>query len=98
MRFKNYKKIKESEEFNLAKAVKDAEGWLKGKYGDRFVFKHIENMTGDGVNMKSYDIVVGSNVYKLNLRKFDTNGDGTQDTVGFQVLPSQETPKEEDDF
>lgn len=97
MNFKNYKLVTEAEEFNLAKAVKDAEGWLKGKYEDKFNFKHIENMSGDGVNVKSYDIVVGSNAYKLNLRKFDSNGDGETDTVGFQVTPSEELPEEDED-
>jgi len=98
MKFKNYKLLNEAEEFNTAKAVKDAEGWLKNKYADKFNFKHIENMGGDGVNVKSYDIIVGSNAYKLNLRKFDSNGDGDADTVGFEVMPSVEEIEDEDEL
>jgi len=60
--------------------------------------KILENMGGDGVNIKSYDIVVGSSAYKLNLRKFDSNGDGESDTVGFQVLPSVEEIEDEDEL
>lgn len=96
MGFKNYKLL--HEDFDMTKAVKDATGWLKGKYEDKYNFKHIENMSGDGVNIKSYDIVVGSNAYKLDLRKFDSNGDGDADTVGFSVNPTIEPDDEEDEL
>lgn len=97
MNFKNYKLVTEAEEFNLAKAVKDAEGWLKGKYEDKFNFKHIENMDMNGEKTKSYDIIVGTNTYILDLKKFDSNGDGEQDTIGFLVRPSTIDNEEDED-
>ena len=74
-----------TEEFNDGQAVKDALVWLKTKYQDKFTFKHIEGMTGGGDNSREYDITVGDNVYHLSLKKFDSNGDGKGDTIGFDV-------------
>ena len=76
-----------TEEFDQSKAVKDALVWLKSKYQDKFTFKHIEGMTGGGENAREYDINVGDNVYHLSLKKFDSNGDGQGDTIGFNVKP-----------
>jgi hypothetical protein len=94
MNFREYIK----EEFDQTVAVKDALTWLKNKYGaDTFTFKHIENMVANGSKTKSYDITIGDNVYLLNLRKFDSNGDGTPDTVGFDVksvVPNAEPDEE----
>jgi len=84
-----------NEDFNQTKAVKDALVWMKNKYGnDTFTFKHIENMVLQGANTRSYDITVGSNVYQLNLRKFDSNGDGKNDTIGFDIKPVVDDTKE----
>lgn len=87
---KNYKALM-LEEFNQKKAVSDALTWMENKYGkDLYVFKNIEGMDMNGSKTKTYDITVGEETYKLNLRKFDSNGDGDLDTVGFDVLPSAE--------
>jgi hypothetical protein len=85
------------EDFNQTKAVKDALTWLNDKYGkDMYKFKYIDGMVINGTKSKTYDINVGDNVYQLNLRKFDSNGDGISDTVGFDVQPVA-IPKETKD-
>jgi len=99
MTFKDYNKSQNlNEEFDLTKAVKDATQWMENKYGaELYTFKHIEDMDMNGSKVKSYDITVGEDTYKLNLRKFDSNGDGDSDTVGFDVQPSaaeKEEPEE----
>jgi len=81
------------EEFDNTKAVKDALVWLKQKYDDRFTFKNIPSMKMNGVNCKSYDINVGNETYQLNLRKFDSNGDGKNDTLGFDVQQVHNDPE-----
>jgi len=50
-------------------------------------------MTGEKV--KSYNITVGEETYLLNLRKFDSNGDGDMDTVGFDVQADAVEAEEE---
>jgi len=96
MTFKQYKKTSINEEFDEAKAVKDALQWMENKYGsDMYKFKNIENMKMDGEKTKSYDITVGENTYTLNLKKFDSNGDGNLDTLGFDVLPDAEEEEDE---
>ena len=99
--FKNYKDIVLSEEFDEKKAVQDAEKWLESKYGkELYVFKHMPDMEMSGEKIKTYDIVVGENTYILNLKKFDSNGDGSSDTVGFDVksaIEDKEEDKEEED-
>lgn len=86
MNFREYVSI--TEDFDLTKAVKSALTWLENKYGnDSFTFKHIEGMVLQGAQTKSYDITVGDDVYQLDLRKFDSNGDGKGDTIGFDVKP-----------
>ena len=98
MKFKNYKLLTEAEEFNTEKAVKDALGWLKNKYDDKYQYKHIEKMDMNGQKTKTYDIIVGSNTYILDLKKFDSNGDGDLDTVGFMVRPATIEGEEEDEL
>jgi len=95
--FRNYQKaINLNEEFNRAAAVKDALQWLDGKYGkELYTFKDIEGMEMSGDKIKTYDINVGEKTYKLNLRKFDSNGDGELDTVGFDIMPDVEEQEEE---
>lgn len=96
--FSQYKNNTISEEFDTTKAVKDALQWLGNKYGkDLFTFKHIESMNMDGDKIKSYDINVNGNTYKLNLRKFDSNGDGETDMVGFDVQQDHNEPEELED-
>ena len=93
--FKNYKIINEEVD---NQAVKDAEAWLKSKYGEElYTFKHIEGQDMSGEKVKTYDIVVGENTYILHLKKYDSNGDGSTDTVGFDVQPSV-TDEEEDEL
>jgi len=100
MTFKQFNKTLILEEFDLAKAVKEATQWMENKYGkDLYTFKHIEDMDMNGAKVKSYDITVAENTYKLNLRKFDSNGDGDMDTVGFDVQAAQpEKEKEEEEL
>jgi len=75
-----------AEDFDQTKAVKDALEWMTKKYGkDRFAFRHIEGMQVRGANTKTYDITINDDVYMLNLRKFDSNGDGNSDTIGFDI-------------
>lgn len=101
IKFSSFKKAM-NEEFNLDKAVKDALKWMENKYGkDLYNFKHIENMNMDGDVVKTYDITVGDNAYILNLKKFDSTGDGELDTLGFDVLPAhveEEDEEEKDDL
>ncbi len=97
--FKNYNDSQRIvEEFNTETAKKDALKWLANKYGELFTFKHIEKMEMGGDNTKTYDIVVGENTYKLNLRKFDSNGDGDMDTVGFDIEPDAEEVEDENEL
>ena len=99
MTFKQYTKSQINEEFDLNKAVKDATLWMENKYGkDMYTFKHIENMDMAGQKVKSYDITVGENTYKLNLKKFDSNGDGDSDTIGFDVLSDAIEQEEEEEL
>lgn len=95
--FKTYKTVL-LEEFNKEKAVKDALQWMKNKYGeDLYTFKHIENLDMNGTKVKTYDINVGEESYKLNLRKFDSNGDGESDTLGFDVETIALDPEENEE-
>ena len=95
IKFSSFKKAM-NEEFNLDKAVKDALKWMTNKYGkDLYNFKHIENMNMDGDVTKTYDINVDNNTYILNLKKFDSTGDGELDALGFDVLPAHDEPEEE---
>lgn len=96
--FKSYHKASMiNEKFDRVAAVKDALKWLDGKYGaDIYTFKDIEGMEMSGNKIKTYDINVGEKTYKINLRKFDSNGDGEQDTVGFDILPDAEEKEEEE--
>lgn len=97
MNFKNYKLLKEEEEINK-EGIKDALVWLKNKYGEElYTFKNMPNMKMDGTKIKTYDINVGEETYQLNLRKFDSNGDGEMDTVGFDVISATEEPETEED-
>lgn len=84
MNFREYINEKDTKDTS-SPAIKDALKWLKNKYGDRFTFKHIDGMVASGANTRSYDITINDNVYQLNLRKFDSNGDGQSDTIGFDV-------------
>jgi len=103
VKFSTFRK-KLTEEFNLDKAVKDALKWMENKYGkDLYNFKHIENMNMEGDIVKTYDITVGDNAYTLNLKKFDSSGDGELDTLGFDVLPAhvereEDTEEEKDEI
>lgn len=93
--FKYFQSKTINEEFDVDKAVKDALHWMENKYGkELYTFKHVEGMNMNGSKTKSYDINVGENTYKLNLRKFDSNGDGEMDTVGFDVQPDHNEPEE----
>ncbi len=95
VKFSSFRK-KIIEAFDVDKAVKDALKWMEGKYGkDLYNFKHIENMNMDGNVVKTYDITVDDNTYILNLKKFDSNGDGSLDTLGFDVLPANDEVAEE---
>ena len=97
MTFKQYNKSLICEEFNLDKAVKNATQWMENKYGaDLYKFKHIEDMEMQGEKIKSYNITVGEDTYLLNLRKFDSNGDGDLDTIGFDVKTDAEEKEEEE--
>jgi hypothetical protein len=92
--FKKY--LNEVSTFDDKKAVQDAEKWLANKYGkDLYTFQNIPGMKMEGEKTKSYDIVVDGRTYQLNLKKFDSNGDGTLDTLGFDVLPSIEPEEDE---
>jgi len=101
--FKIYLKEQEqkklSPEFNEKKAVSGALKWLENKYGkELYKFKHIPNMKMEGEKTKTYDISVDGNEYELHLKLFDTNGDGSMDTLGFDVLPAIEEPEEKDEL
>ena len=78
-------------------AVEDATKWMTNKYQDKYEFKYVPNMIVAGEKYKSYDISVGDNMYKLNLRKFDSNGDGEGDTLAFDVMPIAVEPDEPED-
>jgi hypothetical protein len=92
--FKKY--LIEATEFNEEQAIKDALKWMKNKYDDLYDFKNIPGMDMNGENTKTYDIVVDGRTYILRLKKFDSNGDGKKNALGFDVLPAVE-PKEEED-
>jgi predicted RNA-binding protein with TRAM domain len=93
--FKKY--LNEVAEFNDKQAIKDSEKWLNNKYGkDLYTFKNIPGMKMEGEKTKVYDIVVDGKTYQLNLKKFDSNGDGNLDTLGFDVLPSVEAEEEDE--
>ena len=86
-------------EFNKKQAVKDALKWLENKYGkELYKFKHIPNMKFEGEKIKKYDISVDGKEYELRLKLFDTNGDGSSDTLGFDVLPAIEEPEEDEEL
>ena len=96
--FKKYLFEQESE-FDENKAVKDAEKWLENKYGkDLYVFQFIPNMKLEGQKTKTYDIAVDGRMYELQLKLFDSTGDGNMDTLGFNILPATEEPEEEDEL
>ena len=91
--------ITEETTFNEKQALKDAMSWLENKYGkDLYTFKNIPGMDMQGEKTKVYDIVVGDNHYILNLKKFDSNSDGTLDSVGFDVLPAVAPDEDEDEL
>lgn len=91
MKFKKFLK----EEFNQAKAIKDAETWLRAKYGDLFHYKYMENMSLDSEVIRSFDISVGEEKYQINVRKFIAQGQSEKDTIGFDVLPTTVDLEEE---
>jgi hypothetical protein len=95
--FKKY--LNEAAEFNDKQAVKDAISWMENKYGkDLYTFQNIPGMKMEGEKQKTYDIAVGDKTYQLHLKKFDSNGDGVLDTLGFDVLPAVEPDEEEDEL
>ena len=94
--FKKY--LKEAEEFDEKKAVQDALKWMKNKYDDLYDFKHIPGMSMEGQHTKQYDIVVDGRTYILKLKKFDSNGDGKKNAIGFDVLPAVEPQEDEDEL
>jgi hypothetical protein len=93
--FKKY--LNEVAEFNEKKAVEDALKWMENKYGkDLYTFQNIPGMKMEGEKQKTYDIAVDGRTYQLRLKKFDSNGDGVLDTLGFDVLPSVEGDEEDE--
>jgi hypothetical protein len=96
---KSFKEIlQESKEFNQEKYKKLAIKWLetkfpKEKYG--FNFKHNPNLGGD---LKGYNVAVDGNEFEIQGKLFDTNSDGTDDTVVFRINPIEEFPDEEPSF
>jgi hypothetical protein len=94
--FKKY--LSEAIEFNEEQAVKDALKWMKNKYDDLYDFMHIPGMDMNGENTKTYDIVVDGRTYILKLKKFDSNGDGKKNALGFDVKPAVEPDEEEDEL
>lgn len=90
MKFKKFLK----EEFNQTKAIKDAETWLRAKYGEIFDYKYMENMALDSEVIRSFDISVGEEKYQINVRKFMTQDPSEKDTIGFDVLPTTVEPEE----
>jgi hypothetical protein len=82
--------------FNDKQAVSDALKWLENKYGkDLYTFQNIPGMDMNGEKTKQYDIVIDGRTYILNLKKFDSNSDGTLDSLGFDVKPSVEAEEDE---
>ena len=93
----SFKKFLVESAFNDKQAVTDALKWMENKYGkDLYTFQNIPGMKLDGEKQKTYDIAVGNNTYQLHLKKFDSNGDGKLDTLGFDVLPSVEQEEEDE--
>jgi len=84
------------EEFESKAYEKLALKWLENKYGkDLYTFKFIPNMDMNGEKVKVYDVSVDNKEFALNLKLFDTNGDGSADTLGFDIKPAVEKEEEE---
>jgi predicted RNA-binding protein with TRAM domain len=52
----------------------------------------------EGQHTKQYDIIVDGRTYILKLKKFDSNGDGKKNAIGFDVLPAVEPQEDEDEL
>ena len=83
MKFKDYL----SEEFEQKDLKASAEKWLKQKFGDEYEFVHKPNLTdGD----KTYHCSIDGKQFSISGRKYDTDGDGSPDTVGYKIINSEE--------
>jgi hypothetical protein len=90
--------IIESKEFNQEKYVKLAMKWLEAKFPNekyRFKFKHNPNLSGD---LKAYHVSIDGNEFEISGKKFDTSGDGEDDTVVFRINPIEEPDEPEETF
>ena len=85
---KDSKSSKKSE-FNQSDYVKDAEEWLKDKFGDKFTFKHVENLSAIG---KTYHASINDKEFMISGKSFDTTGDNEIDTVLYRIDTIEEEP------
>ncbi len=80
MKFKDY--LLEQQEEYLSSALK----WLKLKFKDKYKFKHQPNLEDYD---KSYNCSIDDKEFTIRGRKYDTDGDGTPDTVLFKISPAE---------
>jgi hypothetical protein len=88
----------QEEEFNQEKYVKLAMKWLETKFPkdtNGFNFKHNPNLGGE---LKTYNVAVDGTEFEIAGKLFDTNSDGTDDTVVFRINPIEEFEDEEETF
>ncbi len=91
-------KTKDSKDFDAKKLVPLAMKWLskkfpKERYG--FEFKYKEHLVGD---LKSYAVSIDGEEFEISGKAFDTNSNGTKDTVLFRINPVEEAPEKEEPF
>ncbi len=89
---------KEKSTFDQKPLVPLAMKWLnkkfpKDKYG--FNFNHNENLSSD---LKSYAVSVDGKEFEISGKLFDTNSDGTDDTVVFRINQIEEEPDQDEPF
>jgi hypothetical protein len=100
MKFKAYltQETQVNEAFDQTPLVPLALKWLKQKFPfdtHGYVFKHNPKLLEP---TKSYDISIENKEFVIAGRLFDTNSDGTKDTVVFRINPSEEEPESEAGF
>ena len=69
--------------------------WLKKKFGDEFVFKHKQNLSEIG---KTYYASIDGKEFGISGKLFDTNQDGSGDTVLFKIDPMEDEEETEAPF
>ena len=81
-------------DFNKDQAMKDAETWLIGKYGDGlYDFVHVPGIEEESEGDRTYTIAVDGRAYVMVLRKFEAstpNKDGDlKASVGWDIRSPQ---------